>query len=803
MTSLLRDLRYGMRQLCRSTGFACTAIFIVALGICASVSIFGFVDAALIQPLPYRDPSKLVAVFVSSATTPRDSVSYLNFQDWRSLNSVFSSIDAYSAHDAANGGFMLSTPTGAEQVSETRISPGFLRTLGVRPILGRDFYSNEDSPSAPQTLMLSYASWQKRFGRRPDVIGQIVVLEGVPSIIIGVLPEDFHFAPVGPAEFWGVIRASDYCEQFRGCRNLNTVARLKNGVSLPVALADMKSVAGHLEKEYSDSNHGQGVNMVTLSEVIVGDVRPVLLLLLSGAGLLLFIAYVNVACLLLARSDSRKREIAVREALGAAPARLIRLFATEGLLLAATGGSLGLASAAWVMELLTRLIPPDLMGNMPYLQSLGFSFHSIFFACAICLLAGMLFTVTPTLCVSLSHLREGLSERSRGSTGTTWHRFGSNLVVMELAIATVLLVSAGLLGKSVYRLLHEDIGFEVDHLATLQIEGPKGVDGIVLEQEVLDRLSILPGVKSVGVSSSLPVGPLWGVGRFKVVGRPDHGEDHEAFYRQVSPGYFSTLQTRLLRGRYFTEAEDASKPRVVIINQALAKQYFPGADPIGKQIGEPNLTMEIVGVVNDIKEGPLDNGSTPVVYEAFKQDPWRGFSIAVRTSPSSASFLPTLAGAIHEINRGISVHNETTMMDLINDSPAAYLHRSSAWLVGSFAAIALLLSVVGLYGVVAYSVSQRTREIGVRMALGAQRNSVYRLILKESSCLAAIGIVVGLIGSLAATRLMQRLLYGVQSWDVPTLVGVVSVLGLSFFLAVLLPARRAAKVDPVAALRCE
>ncbi len=803
MSGLLQDLRYVMRQLRRSPGFSCTAIFFIALGICASVSIFAFVDAALIQPLPYRDPSNVVGVFVRSDTTPRDSVSYLNFQDWRTLNSVFSSIDAYSAHDAANGGFMLSTPTGAQQVSETRITPGLLRTLGVRPVLGRDFYPNEDSPSAPQTLMLSYASWQNRFGGRADVIGQTVVLEGVPNIIVGVLPKDFHFAPVGPAEFWGVIRASDYCEQVRGCRNLNTVARLKNGVSLQAALADMKSVAGDLEKEYPDSNHGQGVNVVTLSEVIVGDVRPVLLLLLSGAGLLLFIACVNVACLLLVRSDSRKREIAVREALGAAPARLIRLFAMEGLLLAATGGLLGLASAAWVMKLLSKLIPPDLLGNMPYLQSLGFSFHVIAFAGAICLLAGVLFTLTPKLSVSLSHLRLGLSEGTRLATGTTWRRFGSNLVITELAIAMVLLVGAGLLGKSLYRLLHEDIGFEADHLATLQIEGPRGVDGIVLAQEVVDRVSILPGVKSVGVSSSLPVGPVWGVGLFKLLGRPDQGEDHEAFYRQVSPGYFQTLQARLLRGRYFTEAEDGSKPRVVIVNQALVKRYFPGENPVGKHIGQPNLPMEIVGVVNDIQEGPLDNGSTPVVYEAFKQDPWRGFSIAVRTSRSSVSLLPTLAAAIHEINRGISVHNESTMVDLINDSPSAYLHRSSAWLVGSFATIAFVLSVVGLYGVVAYSVTQRTREIGVRMALGAQRNSVYRLILTEAAWLAAIGIVVGLIGTLAATKLTQGLLYEVRFWDVPTLVAVASVLGVSFLLAAWLPARRAARVDPIVALRCE
>ena len=806
MQSFVQDLRFAIRQLQKSPGFACTAIFMVALGICANVAIFGFVDAALIRPLPYRTPSRLVGVFETSATEPRYNVSYLNFLDWRNLNKVFSSIDAYSAHDAANGGFMLSTPAGAQQVAETRVSPGFFRTLGVRPVLGRDFYSGEDSPSVPPTVVLSYAAWQKRFGGRPDVIGKTVVLESVSSIIIGVLPRDFHFAPVGRAEFWGIVHASDYCEQGRGCRNLNAVARLKEGVSIQTALADMKSVARQLEEQYPDSNRDQGANVVLLSEVIVGDVRPILLVLLSGAGLLLLIACVNVASLLLARSDSRRREIAVRGALGAAPARLIRQFATEGLVLVVVGGLLGLVSAAWVMQLLTKLIPSDRMGNMPYLQGLGLNFHVVAFVCAILFMTGVLFALTPALRVSLSNLREGLTEGGRGSAGTMWRRSGSNLVVIELAIAMVLLVGAGLLGKSRYRLLHEDIGFEADHLATLQIEGPKGVPGIALEREVVDRITSLPGVKSVGVSSTLPVGSGWGVAWFQVAGQPDHGERNEAFYRQASSGYFITLQSRLLRGRYFTEAEDASKPLVVIINQALAKQYFPGEDPVGKQIfyfRQPKTTMQIVGIVDDIKEGPLDTESGPALYEPFNQDPWRGFSVVVRTSQAEASLLPTLASAIHGIDPGISVHDEITMTDLINESPSAYLHRSSAWLVGSFAATAFLLSVVGLYGVVAYSVSQRTREIGVRMALGAQRGSVYQLILREAAWLAAMGIGLGLAGSLAAARLMRGLLFGVQSWDVPTLVAVAAVLGVSAMLASYIPARRAASVNPVEVLRTE
>ena len=802
MQTLLYDLRFALRQLWKNPGFAAVAIFMVVLGVCANVAIFGFVDAALIKPLPYRDSSRLVGVFDSNTTGSRYTTSYLDFLDWRNLNKVFTSIDVY----AANGGFTLSTASGSQQVTGTRVSPGFFRTLGVSPVLGRDFHPDEDSPSAPHTVVLSFAAWQKWFGGRPDALGKTVVLYGVPNVVIGVLPRDFHFAPAGTAEFWGIAHASDYCEQMRGCRNLYAVARLKDGVPIQTALADMESIARQLAKQYPDSNRDQGANIVPLSGVIVGDVRPILLTLLSGAGLLLLIACTNVASLLLARSDSRKREIAVRGALGAAPARLVRQFATEGLVLVAVGGVLGLVSAAWVMQFLTKLIPADMMGTMPYLQGLGLNFHLVAFAGGIVLILGVLFALTPMLRVSLSNLREGLTEGSRGSAGTMWRRFGSNLVALELAIAMVLLVGAGLLGKSLYLLLHEDIGLNPDYLVTLQIEGPKGVEGVALEHQVLDRLASLPGVKSVGISNALPVGSGWGTAWLQVKGRPDHGEHNEATYRQVSSGYFTTLQAQLLQGRYFTVAEDSSKPQVAIINQAMAKQYFRGEDAIDKQVfffGQPKTAMGIVGIVGDIKEGPLDTKSGPALYVPFSQDPWRGFAIAVRTSQSGASLLPTLASAIHEINRDISVHDEITMTDLIKESPSAYLHRSSAWLVGSFAAIAYVLSVVGLYGVVAYSVGQRTREIGVRMALGAQRGSVYRLILREAAWLAAMGIALGLVGSMPAAKLMRGLLFGVQSWDVPTLVAVAAVLSASSLLASYIPARRAAKVDPMVALRYE
>ncbi len=806
MAGLIQNVRYALRQLRKSPGFTCTAVLILTLGICASVAVFAFVDAALIKPLPYRDPSRLVAVLESDKPGAQSYVSYLDYLDWKSLNKVFRSMDAF----ALNGGFTLSTAAGAEPVSGTRVSGGFFRTLGVTPVLGRDFREGEDTPSATRAVILSYAAWQKRFGGKQDVLGQTVTLNGIPNVIVGVLPREFHFAPAGLAEFWGTIHPSDACEQQRGCQNLNVVARLKDGIPIETALADMKSIARQLEKQYPDSDRDETADVTLLSDSIVGNIRSILLVLLSGAGLLFLIACINVSSLLLARSDSRKHEIAIRGALGASPARLMSLFAMEGLLLIVIADTLGLISAQSAIQLLTRLTPPHLMAGMPYLQGLNLNLHDIILTFALSLIGGALFTVLPIVRVRLSKIRDGLTANGRGFAGTTWRRLGSNLVVVELAIAMVLLVGAGLLGKSLSRLLSVDTGLRPDHLATLGVGAPsarysRDEQVVALARQVMDRVTSLPGVKSAGIAMALPVGSGWGTTSVQVVGWPS-GEHSEAFNRPVSSEYFTTIQARLLRGRYFTEAEDASRPRVAIVNQTLARQYFPSEDPIGKRItyyNQPALAMQIVGVVDDIKEGPLDTENKPALYVAFNQNPLRDFSIVVRTSQDEQSLLPVLAATIHKIDPTVSASGQSSMNDIINDSPAAYLHRSSAWLVGGFASLAFLLGVVGLYGVVAYSVSQRTREIGVRMALGAQRSSVYGLILKEAGRLTTAGILLGLVCSLGAGKLIRGLLFGVQAWDAATFSAVAVALGASALLASYIPARRAAKVDPMAALRYE
>jgi macrolide transport system ATP-binding/permease protein len=811
LETILHDLRFALRQLVKNPGFTLTAILMLTLGIGASVAIFAFVDAALLKPLPYPNPSTLVDVNESVPLFPRSNLSYPDYLDWKRLNQSFSSFDVYTGT-----GYLLNTPSGIEPIAGLRVTDGFFHTLGIAPLLGRDFYAGEDLLSAPRTVILSYATWQKRFAGRKDVIGQTVSLSGIPYTIVGVMPDTFQFAPRNNAELWTTMHASDSagsCDARRSCHGLYGIARLKPGVSIQAALANMSAIAQQLERQYPNDNRGQGAMVQPLSKYIVGDVRPILLTLLGGAGLLLLIACVNVASLLLVRSESRKREIAVRGALGAGPARLARQFITEGVMLVSIGTALGLLVAYGGMHILLSLISKDAMIHMPYLRGLGLNLHVLSFAGVIALFAAAIFSLTPILRLSFAEMREGLTEGSRGSAGVLWRRIGANLVVLELAIAVVLLVGAGLLGKSFYHLLRVDLNFQPDHLATLEADlpetvYPKDAQMAAVRKQLLDRIAALPGVSSAGVSTDLPVSGNGDTAWIRFVGRDYDGKHNEVNQRSTSVNYFATLKTKLIRGRLFTENDDVTKPMVVIINQALAKQYFPNEDPLGKRIGDTTLSpksiKQIVGIVDDLREASLDGQIWPAVYYPIDQDTGNSsFNLIVRTTQAEQNMLPTLVSAIHQVDPGIGTTGEATMAQHINDSPTAYIHRTAAWLVGGFAVLALLLGTIGLYGVIAYSVSQRTREIGVRMALGAQRASVYQLVLKEGARLAVWGIAAGIACSLAATLLLRSILFGVQSWDVATLATVAIVLAAASLLASYIPAHRAASINPVEALRAE
>jgi macrolide transport system ATP-binding/permease protein len=801
----IQDLRFALRQLRKHPAFACTAVVMLALGLSANVAIFGFVDAALVRSLPYEDPARLVTAF---ATRPekaqvqvRGNVSYQDFLDWREQSRSFSSIGAYDVRP----GFTLTTPEGPQRVPGLSVTAGFFRTLGVTPVLGREFQRDEEGPAAPPTVMLSYATWQTRFAARPDVLGHTLTLQGEPHVVIGVLPRDFHFTMAEHAAFWTAIRGRQYCWEHRRCRSLEAVARLAEDVSAETAAANLSSVMREVRSHYPDSHRDpETAKLVPLRDVMLGDIRPVLLALLSGAGLLLLIACINMVSLLLARSDSRSREIGLRSALGASATRLVWQFATEALVLVAIGSALGLVLAAFGMRSLGSLLTPDMISRMPYLQGIGLNLRLLAFSGGIALVAALVFTLAPVARLSMSERLAGLREGSRGTSGTTWRRFGAYLVMAELGIALVLLVSAGLLGKSFHRLLQVDIGINAQHLTLLGVQPMPGETSErpgVLARQVAERVAGLSSVQAVGYADLVPLsGGLAPTSVFRKDGSPDeHLDDYPV--RRVSAGYFAALQAKLLRGRDFTEEEVASTRNVVIINDTAAQRYVPGADPIGKAIviGAPPA-REIVGVVADLKDGPLETPALPAAYVPFDQS---SFGLVVRASGQERALFQSLARAIREVRPGLLIDGQTTMAERIDQQPSASLHRSSAWLAGGFAAVAFVLSVVGLYGVVAYSVGQRNREIAVRMALGAQRRSVYQLVLGEAAWLVGIGTALGIICSLAAANLMRRLLFGVQSWDATTLASAAAVLIVSALLASYIPARRAASVDPIEALRAE
>jgi len=804
--NLVRDIRFAIRQLARNPGFATTAILVLALGIGASVAIFAFADAALLEPLPYANSSRLMSVNESSVESPLWPLSYPDFLDWQQLNKSFSSIDVFTP-----SGYLLHTNSGAEPVQGGRVSGGFFQTLGVHPILGRDFNSGENRLGGPNVVILSYGAWLRRFSARPGALGQTVDLDSQAYTIIGVLPRSFSFPLSSNAEFWVPINVLSPHEHSRTFYDFLGIGRLRDGVTPQSAQAEMTAIAKQLQRQYSITGRDLSANVAPLSEIVIGHVRPILLTLLGGAGLLLLIACVNVASLVLVRSESRRREIAVRGALGATRARLVQQFLTEGLLLAASGSIVGVIVAVGLMRLLTRLVPKDMASNMPFIEGVGLNAHIGAFAAAVALLAALL-AATPALRLSLRRVRDGLAEGDRGAAGLLWRRLGANLVVVELAIAVVLLAGAGLLGRSFYTLLHVPLGFDPDHMATAQVEVPGSVyksdaQNTELYRDVVRRVSSLPGVESVGLTQMLPVQCDCPTDGIKIVGRPYHGEHNEVNERHVSPSYLPTLKARLLRGRFFTEVDDASRPGVVVINQALARKYFPEQDPISQKIandegGRPT-EWEIVGIVDDVREGPLDLPIAPTEYFPINQTGDHYFNLAVRSSEDASALLPTLVSTLHQIDPSLGVSDEATMNEKINATQSALLHRFSAWLVGGFAAVALILGVVGLYGVIAYSVSQRTREIGVRMALGAQRSSVYRLVIGQAGWLTVAGLAIGLVCSVGASMLIRSMLFGVQAWDAITLGGVAMLLGVASIAASFLPARRAASVDPVKALRAE
>ena len=811
LESLSADLAYALRQLIRNPGFALTAIVVLALGAGASVSIFAFVDAVLIRPLPYKDPARLVGLFESTPLGQHYHLSYPDYLDWKRMNTVFTALEAYDDEELA-----LKAQDGVQNVVTAVVSAGFLPMMGVTPALGRDFRQGEDVRGAAPVALISYAAWQNRYGGRTDVLGKTVDLDTTSYQIVGVVPRDFHFAPVAGAEYWLPMQPA--AKEDRGAHGLFAIARIKDGVGIKTAQAEMADIEARLAKEYPDADGGRGGTVMPWTEVVEGKLRPVLLLLMAGSVLLLLMACVNVASLLLVRSEKRQREFAIRGALGATRGRLVRQFVTEGLVLTLAGCGLGVSAACGVMRLLAQLIPASMLEGMPYLRELGVKAHVFDFAAVIAAAGAVIFSVTPLLRLAGpgNTLRDGLAAGGRHSAGTVWQHLGSNLVVVELVAAMVLLTGAGLLAKSLYRLLHADLGMESGHLAMLHVRVPqtpefsKAVQIAAFAQQAMEEVQSLPGVESVSVAPHVPVGN--GVGGntgFQIVGRPDTGTDNgstnEASGRAVSVGYFATIRARLARGRDFVETDDATRPLVAIVNQTFARKYFAGEEVLGKQIRYDSSLppVTIVGEIEDVREAALDGIIPPTIYSPFAQDPYPNFFVVARTVNDPRGSLKSIETTLRSMAPGTMIYSAETMQQRINDTQAAALHRASALLVGGFAALALVLGIVGLYGVIAYSVSQRTREIGVRMALGAERRAVARMVLGEAGRLAVVGIGIGIVCAVGAATLMRSMLYGVVPWDGETLVAVAAVLAGGAMIASYLPARRASGVNPIDALRTE
>jgi predicted permease len=816
LESLLADLRYAWRQMVRYPGFSVVAVAVLAIGIGASLAIFAFVDAVLVRPLPYREPGRLVGVYESSEMGPHYNFSYPDYLDWKRMNRCFAALEGYDT-----GQLGLKTASGLELVTAGWVSAGFMRMLGVKPVLGRDFRDGEDNQNAADVVLLSYAAWQRRYGGSSGVLGETVVLENTAYQVIGVLPKDFSFAGTGESEFYLPLKPQP--TEDRGQHWFWALGRLRDGVDLRSAQAEMSGIAANLARQYPESDGGRGASVESWTEVVVGQVRPVLLLLLVGSILLLGMAAVNVSSLLLVRAEKRRREVAVRGALGASRLRLGRQFVVEGLLLSLLGSGVGFAAAVLVIRLLRISIPVGFLDSMPYLREVGLSWDLAGFAALAAILTGILFAVMPLLRLGgeIAGRGGGLSGEGRTVAGGLWRRMGANLVVVQLMLAVVLLTGAGLLTRSVYKLLHADLGMDAGNLALVHLrlsenateveERPAGKLAVLaLARQAVAMAQAMPGVESAAISRHLPVNNSvrFNTG-FVLVGRPAPkiASENSATHRMVSPNLFSTLKTRLLHGRFFTEDDDPRHPLVVIVNEQFARKYFPGEDAVGKQLQfdttQPRMT--IVGVIENMREGSLDGEIPPAIYQPFAQAPEADFFVVAKVSAGTDAeeFAQRLEARLHTLRPDLLTYSAETMEDRMRQTQTAGMHRASAALVGGFAVLALVLSAVGLYGVIAYSVSQRTREIGVRMALGAARADVAGMVMREAGRLAVIGLGLGMVCAVGAAVLMRSLLYGTVPWDVPTLGSVVVVLGLCALVASWLPARRAASVDPMQALRAE
>jgi len=805
METLIQDLRYGARMLAKKPGFTAVAIITLALGIGANTAIFSVLNAVLLRPLPFKDPDRLVMVWETNPKyNQRTGVtSYAAFRDWKEQNPVFELMVA-----SAGQSFNLTADDEPERVSGMRVSPEVFEFTGTKPVLGRGFLQEEEQPGRNRVVLLGHALWQRRFGSDPSVVGKPVILNTESYTVIGVLPPDF-LAPSGWIRARVDVLVPLVVSSERTSYYLSVMARLKPGVTLAQAQSNMESIAAGLAERYPDTNRGRGVNLVPAHEQVVGKTRGALMIFFGVVVFVLLIACVNVANLALARATSRQKEIAVRSALGASRSRLVRQLLTESIMLAVAGGVAGLLLTMWGIDSLVAIIPD----TVPRAKEINIDGRVLGFTLVLSLLAGLVFGLVPALQASKPNLNEALKEGGRSVwLGGGRNRIGSLLLVSEVALSLVLLIGAGLMIKSFIRLLNVPPGFDRQNTLTMLIALPRQKYGQSEQQraffqQLLERVGALPGVEAAGAVNSLPLSQSQEGRYFAVEGDTRNVDevDPGAGYRAVSPDYFRAMGIPVLKGRSFTERDVQGAPGAVIINQEMARRFFYDADPLGKRIKfstrEDARWSEVVGVVGDVRHHALDHERNSEIYAPYLQRPSAGMYLVARTASDSSGIASAIRDEVRAIDKDQPVDDINTMEQLLSASVAP--RRFPMVLLSIFAAVALALASAGIYGVMSYAVTQRTHEIGVRMALGAQPADVLRLVVGQGVLLASIGVGVGLVAAVALTRLMSSLLFGVTATD-PITFAAVSVLLAGVALgACFIPARRAARVDPMVALRYE
>jgi putative ABC transport system permease protein len=805
METFFKDLRYGFRMLYKNPGFTAVALLALALGIGANTAIFSVVNSVLLRPLSYTDPSRLLMIWENHRQRggpEREWASPADFRDYQEQTKSFEHITAF-----LGWGPTLTGQGEPEDLLGAAVSHDTFAMLGIQPVLGRTFSEEEDRPGAEKVVVLGDQLWKRRFASDPTIIGKNIALSDESYTVIGVMPPGFTFPILTNAELFRTVKPAlaglQGCD--RGCVILRLIARLKSDVPIEAARAEMNAIAIQTAERYPESNKGVATTLVPLQEQLVGDVRPAMLILLGSVGLVLLIACANVANLLLARAATREKEVAIRAALGASRTRLIRQHLTESLTLSIVGGTLGLILAFWMVHLLVSFAPK----GTPRINEIAIDPIVLAFTCGIALLTGIAFGLAPAVLSSKTNFSNALKEGGRETSATSrGARIRDALVVFEVALALMLLIGAGLLIKSFVNLQHIDPGFNPRSALRVDVSLPRTRyparnQPAVFYKQLIERIVALPGVQSVGAIARLPLSGGGTDSEFEIEGRPpaEPGQQPVAWYSSITPDYFRTMGIRLIKGREPAESDNADSPKVVFISETMVRRYFPDEDPIGKRLVFGSDKREIVGVFSDVAHFGLTQDARPTMYFAHAQSPARGMSLVVRTASNPLALVSSIRNQISSLDQNLATSNVMTLEELVGSSLAE--PRFTLLLLGSFAGLALVLSAIGVYGVVSYSVSQRSHEIGVRMALGAQVSDVLRLVISQGMTLVLGGIGVGLVSAFALSRVMSKLLYGVSPTDLVTFAATSVILTGVALGACLVPGRRATRVDPMESLRCE